>query len=91
MLIEEVRMTKNPFGEDKSFGPQRSKPFADAQDTGTIQDSLGRIENAARTVRRLKSQLGAEGLTLSATRELIDEVSMALEATARALRELDGR
>jgi hypothetical protein len=40
-------------------------------------------------VRRLKTQLGAEGLTLSATREMIDELSKALDATARALRELD--
>ena len=84
-------MSKNPFGEEQPFVPQRINPFAGAEDTGTMEDSLGRIEHAARTVRRLKSQLGAEGLTLSATRELIDEVSAALEATARALRELDRR
>jgi flagellin-like hook-associated protein FlgL len=84
-------MSKNPFGEDEQFVPQRVNPFADAEDTGTMEDAFGRIEHAARSVRRLKSQLGAEGLTLSATRELIDELSAALEATARALRELDRR
>ena len=84
-------MTKNPFGEDKPFVPQRANPFADEEATGTLEDALGRIEHAARSVRRLKSQLGAEGLTLAATRELIDELSLALDATARALRELDRR
>jgi flagellin-like hook-associated protein FlgL len=84
-------MSKNPFGEDEQFAPQRINPFADAQETGTMEDALNRIEHAARAVRRLKSQLGAEGLTLAATREMIDEVSLALEATARALRVLDRR
>jgi hypothetical protein len=32
--------------------------------------------------------LGAEGLTLSATRELIDELAAALDATAKMLREV---
>lgn len=84
-------MPKNPFSEDEPIVPQRINPFADAEETGTMADALGRIEHAARSVRRLKSQLGAEGLTLAATRELIDELSLALDATARALRELDGR
>lgn len=83
-------MGRNPFGDDLSR-PGRKNPFPDAEDTDTFDDSLGRIEHAARTVRRLKSQLGAEGLTLSATREMIDELSRALEATARALRDLDRR
>ena len=84
-------MTKNPFGEEKPFVPQRVNPFADEGEAGTLEDALGRIEHAARAVRRLKSQLGAEGLTLSATREMIDELSLALEATARALRDLNQR
>ena len=84
-------MSKNPFGEDEQFVPQRINPFSDSQDGGTMEDALGRIEHAARAVRRLKSQLGAEGLTLAATREMIDELSLALEATARALRDLDSR
>jgi flagellin-like hook-associated protein FlgL len=84
-------MSKNPFGEDKPFVPQRVNPFAEGEDGGTMEDALGRIEHAARAIRRLKSQLGAEGLTLSATRDMIDELSLALEATARALRDLDHR
>jgi flagellin-like hook-associated protein FlgL len=83
-------MNRNPFG-DENAPRRRVNPFADAEQTGTFEDALGRIEHAARTVRRLKGQLGAEGLTLAATREMIDELSLALEATARALRDLDRR
>lgn len=81
---------KNPFG-DETFSPQRLNPFGDDAAPGSTEESINRIEHAARAVRRLKQQLGAEGLTLSATRELIDEVSQALDASARALRELSGR
>jgi hypothetical protein len=77
---------KNPFGTGGAG--QRVNPFGEEEETGTTEEAVGRIEHAARTVRRLKSQLGAEGLTLSATREMIDEVSRALDATARALRNL---
>lgn len=83
-------MDRNPFGDDMP-SRRRANPFPDAEDSDSFDDSLGRIEHAARTVRRLKGQLGAEGLTLSATREMIDELSRALEATARALRELERR
>ncbi|HEX6135933.1 MAG TPA: hypothetical protein VFZ24_18315 [Longimicrobiales bacterium] len=79
----------NPFGEDP-FAPQRVNPFGDDAEPGDTDAAIRRIEHAARTVRRLKSQLGAEGLTLSATRELIDELSKALDATAQALRDLSG-
>jgi hypothetical protein len=78
---------KNPFGEESSSG-RRVNPFGEAAEAGNLVDSLNRIEHAARAVRRLKQQLGAEGLTLAATRELIDEVSQALDATARALRSI---
>jgi flagellin-like hook-associated protein FlgL len=81
---------KNPFAEPDPT-PQRTNPFGETDDPGSFDDALGRIEHAARTVRRLKTQLGAEGLTLSATRELIDEVSRALDATAKALRDLERR
>lgn len=76
-------MTKNPFGDDAPL-PQRVNPF-DSSDAPL--DPAERIEHAARKIRMLKSRLGAEGLTLSATRELIDELSLALDATARAIRE----
>jgi flagellin-like hook-associated protein FlgL len=75
---------KNPFGDDVS-GPARRNPFA--SDEGSDLDAITRIEHAARKIRGLRTQLGAEGLTLSATRELIDELSAALDAAARALRE----
>lgn len=81
-------MAKNPFGDDVPAGPRRVNPFGDAGPTGTMEEALSRIEHSARAVRRLKTQLGAEGLTLSATRELIDELSLGLDAAARALREL---
>ncbi|MGH7507765.1 MAG: hypothetical protein ACRELX_19080 [Longimicrobiales bacterium] len=74
---------KNPFG-DETPGPRRVNPFGDDEDPG---GDVSRIEHAARKIRSLKMQLGAEGLTLSATRELIDEVSAALDAAARALRD----
>ena len=81
----------NPFGDAADFTPQRVNPFGDADDPTTTEEAIVRIEHAARTVRRLKDRLGAEGLTLSATRELIDELSRALDASARVLRELSSK
>jgi flagellin-like hook-associated protein FlgL len=77
----------NPF-EGAGTPGRRVNPFGDVEETGTTEEAIGRIEHASRTVRRLKTRLGAEGLTLSATRELIDELSKALDATARALKNL---
>jgi hypothetical protein len=74
---------KNPFGDDAKM-PERVSPFDDAD---AELDPVARIENAARKIRRLRTQLGAEGLTLAATRELIDELSGALDAAAKVLRE----
>jgi hypothetical protein len=65
---------KNPFGDDEPPGRQPG-------------DEAAAIEHAAARIRRLKSQVGAEGLTLSATRELLDHVSAALDAAARAIRD----
>ena len=81
-------MAKNPFGDKPEFTPQRANPFGDGEEPTNTEESIARIEHTARTVRRLKDRLGAEGLTLSATRELIDELSKALDATARVLRDL---
>jgi hypothetical protein len=78
--------SRNPFGDDVPIGPARTNPFAD--DSAGDLDPVARIEHAARKIRGLRSQTGAEGLTLSATRELIDEVTAALDAAARALRAL---
>lgn len=80
-------MAGNPF-DDVPLTPKRVNPFGDAPETVSTEESISRIEHASRSVRRLKQQLGAEGLTLSATRELIDEVSHALDAAARVLREV---
>jgi len=81
-------MTTNPFGDDVDAGSRRSSPFGD--DEGDL-DPIERVAHAGRKIRTLRTQLGAEGLTLSATRTLIDELSAALEASARALRELANR
>jgi hypothetical protein len=79
---------RNPFGDDEPAGPKRASPFAD--DDAESPDPAVRIEHAARKIRLLRTQLGAEGLTLSATRTMIDEVTAALEAAARAIRTLRG-
>jgi flagellin-like hook-associated protein FlgL len=76
----------NPF--DDAGRRQRINPFGEVEEAGTTEEAILRIEHAARTVRRLKSQLGAEGLTVSATREMIDELSKALDASARAFRNM---
>lgn len=79
---------ESPF--EGSVPGRRINPFGDEVEVGTTEDAINRIEHAARTVRRLKGQLGSEGLTLSATREMIDELSKALDSTARALRNISG-
>lgn len=78
-------MPINPFGDDIEPGPQRKNPFGD--DEGDL-DAVERITHAARKIRSLRTQMGAEGLTLSATRVLIDELSASLDAMAKALGEL---
>jgi hypothetical protein len=75
-------MNRSPF--DDAEPPARINPFGD-NDAGDGDPAL-RVEQAARKIRGLRSQLGAEGLSVPAMRELIDEVAAALEATARALR-----
>lgn len=81
-------MAINPFGDDAETGPQRTNPFGD--DDGTL-DPVERIGHAARKIRSLRTQMGAEGLTLSAMRTLIDELTASMDATARALSELRGQ
>lgn len=95
-------MGKNPFGDDER-APKRGNPFEDMapptapknpfgdelHQSETAGEAASRIEISARKIRSLRSQLGAEGLTYAATRELIDEVATALEAAARALRTID--
>ncbi len=80
-------MRNNPFG-DGATGPQKSNPFGETEGPVSVGEAAIRIEQAARKIRNLRSQLGAEGLTIPATRELIDEIAIALEASAKALRHI---
>ncbi len=80
-------MARNPFGDDTS-GPRRTNPFEEEGGPASLEEATTRIEAAARKIRTLRSQVGAEGLTLPATRELIDQVALALDSAAAALREL---
>jgi hypothetical protein len=81
-------MRENPFGEPYET-KQKVNPFGDDTTSGSVEEAATRMDQAGRKIRQLKSQLGAEGLTLQATRDLIDEISAALDAGARALRELN--
>ena len=51
----------------------------------TPPDAASRIRGAVTRIRGLRSQVGHEGLTPSATRTLIDELTLALEEVASAL------
>lgn len=82
-------MSRNPFGDEPPAPPRRVNPFGEEPPGTSPTEAATNIEQSARKIRGLRSQLGAEGLTLSATRDLIDEVAAALEAAARALRGLD--
>lgn len=79
----------NPFGEVPDPGAKRVNPFGEESGRAPVEEAANRAEHAARKIRGLRTQLGAEGLTLSATRELIDEVTGSLDAIARALRALN--
>jgi hypothetical protein len=48
-------------------------------------DPSQRVRSAATKIRTLRNQVGHEGLTPSATRTLIDELTAALEEIASAL------
>ena len=78
---------KNPFGDDDR-PKQKVNPFGEVEDDGGVEGAAERIEHAARKIRLLRLQIGAEGLTLSATRDLIDEITASLDAMSRALRQL---
>lgn len=75
---------KNPFGDDLPVHAPRN-PFADP-DAVPDDDPASTIEHASARIRRLRGQVGADGLTPSATREMLDQVTTALDAAARAIR-----
>ena len=82
-------MSRNPFEEGvPPPGRARPNPFGDEPATLPPAEAAARMEQAARKIRGLRTQLGSEGLTIHGTRELIDELASALEAGARALRGL---
>lgn len=81
-------MMDNPFGDDLSRS-KRVNPFGAEAEEPSPAEAANRMEHAARRIRTLRSQVGSEGLTGPATRELIDEVAAALEAGAVALRGLE--
>ncbi len=80
-------MAKNPFSDDSEAG--RINPFGEEEAREPVLDAANRIEQAARKIRLLRSQVGAEGLSPSATRELLDQFGKALDAASRALRTID--
>jgi len=83
-------MAENPFGGDLPRS-RRVNPFGPGEENRSPDEAADRMEHAARKIRALRSQVGAEGMTIPATRELIDEVAAALEAGADALRGLSKR
>jgi len=78
---------KNPFGDDAPLPPRSRNPFGDGPEAAPDDDPAARIEDASARIRRLKALVGADGLPPSANRELLDHITVALDATARALRE----
>jgi hypothetical protein len=80
-------MGRNPFEDNAPTGPKQNPFGEDDRSAGTPEEAVARIEEAAKRIRLLRSRMGAEGLTLSATRELIDHLASALDATARVLRD----
>lgn len=80
-------MRRNPFDDDALEGTGPVNPFGEEREEVPDTDPAGTIEHASARIRRLRSLVGAEGLTLSGTRELLDQVTKALDAVARALRE----
>ncbi|HEU5209533.1 MAG TPA: hypothetical protein VFU06_08990 [Longimicrobiales bacterium] len=80
-------MAKNPFGDDPE--PRRVNPFGEEETLEPVQDAAQRVQNAARKIRLLRAQIGAEGLSPSGTRELLDQFGSVLDIIAGALRELD--
>jgi hypothetical protein len=83
-------VSPNPFGDDQPAFRGRENPFGDEPDPETFDDALMRIEYAGRRIRMLRSQLGAEGLSIPAQREMMEQLGRALDSTAKALRDLKG-
>jgi len=70
------------FGDAATAEESAVSPFGDTAAGGGPQS---RLRSAVTRLRILRSQAGADGLTPSATRSLLDEVVSALEAIEDAL------
>lgn len=82
-------MGKNPFGDDEVPASRPTNPFGDDdRESASPAESAAAIEHVAARIRRLRAQIGAEGMTASGSRELLDQLNDALRAVARALRGL---
>lgn len=82
-------MDPNDFFGDEPTPPSRPNPFGEPDDDAAAPAAAAaRIERSARAIRGLRSQIGAEGLSPSASRQLLDQTATALEAAARAVRAL---
>jgi hypothetical protein len=83
-------MVKNPFGDDDVPAAKGASPFGeDDREVATPGEAAAAIEHAAARIRRLRGQVGAEGMTASGSRELMDQLNEAFRAMARAFRGLD--
>jgi hypothetical protein len=75
------------FGEAARLDDPDPSPFGDdVPGKGPTR----RIRAAVVRLRRIRSQVSAEGLTPAATRTVLDEIVGALEAAAEALEAVDG-
>lgn len=77
-------MAINPFGDEPVEKPVN--PFGEVDETPLPEDAANRLEHSARKIRLLRAQIGAEGLSPSGTRELLEELARAIEHAARGLR-----
>lgn len=70
------------FGEAARPDEPEPSPFGD---DSLGKDPASRIHTAVVRLRRVRSQVSAEGLTPAATRTVLDELVQALEAVADGL------
>ena len=82
-------MGQNPFSDATPERERARNPFGEEIETPSKEerDPAATLEYSAARIRRLRSLVGSEGLTLSATRELLDHLATALDAAARGLRD----
>ena len=82
-------MAKNPFRDEPET--KRINPFGEEEIVEPVQDAAQKVQNAARKIRLLRAQIGAEGLSPSGTRDLLDQFGSTLDIIAEAFREIDRR